>query len=134
MIMEKVEKKKYKIKGSKSDIIYEIISVGILLLLSLIVIYPIYFIIIASVSDPNAIFGGEVFLWPVGFTLSGYERLLEEELIWSGYLNTIIYTVLGTAFNIFLTIPTGWALSRNYLPPKNIVIIKNIIMNFLPGK
>ena len=46
MFMEKVEKKKYKIKGSKSDIIYEIISVGILLLLALIVIYPIYFIII----------------------------------------------------------------------------------------
>ena len=133
MIMEKVEKKKYKIKGSKSDIIYEIISVGILLLLALIVIYPIYFIIIASVSDPNAIFGGEVFLWPVGFTLSGYERLLEEELIWSGYLNTIIYTVLGTAFNIFLTIPTGWALSRNYLPGRKFIMIFFIITMFFGG-
>ena len=131
--MEKVEKKKYKIKGSKSDVIYEIISIGILLLLAFIVIYPIYFIIIASVSDPNAIFGGEVFLWPVGFTLSGYERLLEEELIWSGYLNTIIYTVLGTIFNIFLTIPTGWALSRNYLPGRKFIMIFFIITMFFGG-
>ncbi len=130
---EKSLRRKYKIKSSKSDIIYEIVSLFILILLTIIVVYPIYFILIASISDPDAIFGGEVFLYPVGFTLSGYMRLFEESLIWSGYLNTIIYTVLGTIFNIILTIPTGWALSRDYLPGRKYIMFFFIFTMFFGG-
>lgn len=132
--MKKINlRRKNKIKNAKGDLIYEIISISILLLLALIVIYPIYFIIIASISDPNAIFNGEVFLYPIGITFSGYQHLFEEELIWSGYLNTIIYTVLGTAFNIALTIPTGWALSREYLPGRKFIMSFFIITMFFGG-
>ncbi len=115
MISKKITRPN-KIKESKGDAIFHIVNCFILFLLVLLVIYPLYFIIIASISDPDLILQGEVFLYPLGITFSGYERLLQEELIWSGYLNTIIYTVLGTLFNIVLTIPTGWALSRNFLP------------------
>lgn len=127
------KKHKYKIKGTTSDVIYSIFTFIILSILLLIVIYPIYFIIIASISDPDAIFAGKVFLYPVGITFSGYEKLFEESLIWSGYLNTIIYTILGTAFNIFLTIPAGWAISRDYLPGRKIIMVFFIITMFFGG-
>ena len=76
--MTKEQKKKYKIKDSKTDVIFYIVTGIILGILALIVIYPLYFILIASISDPNAIFNGEVYFLPVGMTLSGYEKLLEE--------------------------------------------------------
>ena len=125
--------KQNRIKGSKSDVIYYII-VGIILgLLTLIVVYPIYFIIIASISDPDAVMNGEVLLWPIGVTFSGYQALGKESLIWSGYLNTLIYTLLGTLFNIVLTIPAGWALSRNYLPGRKFINIFLVITMFFGG-
>lgn len=131
--MTKEQKKKYKIKDSKTDVIFYIVTGIILGILALIVIYPLYFILIASISDPNAIFNGEVYFLPVGMTLSGYEKLLEEHLIWSGYRNTIIYTVLGTLFNIVLTIPAGWALSRDYLPGRKLIMPLLIITMFFGG-
>ena len=125
--------KQNRIKGSKSDVIYYII-VGIILgLLTLIVVYPIYFIIIASISDPDAVMNGEVLLWPIGVTFSGYQALGKESLIWSGYLNTLIYTLAGTLFNIVLTIPAGWALSRNYLPGRKFINIFLVITMFFGG-
>lgn len=131
--MTKEQKKKYKIRDSKTDVIFYVITGIILGILALIVIYPLYFILIASVSDPNAIFNGEVYFLPVGMTLSGYEKLLDEPLIWSGYRNTIIYTVLGTIFNIILTIPAGWALSRDYLPGRKLIMPLLIITMFFGG-
>ena len=125
--------KQNRIKGSKSDVIYYVI-VGIILgLLTLIVVYPIYFIIIASISDPDAVMNGEVLFWPIGITFSGYQALGKESLIWSGYLNTLIYTLLGTLFNIVLTIPAGWALSRNYLPGRKFINIFLVITMFFGG-
>ena len=60
-------------------------------------------------------------------------KLLEEDLIWSGYGNTLIYTVLGTIFNIVLTIPAGWALSRDYLPGRKLIMPLLIITMFFGG-
>ena len=131
--MEKELKKKYTIRESKTDYVYYAISGIILFILAAIVIYPLYFICIASISDPDAILNGEVYLYPVGATIDGYLRLLDEPLIWSGYLNTIIYTVLGTIFNIILTIPAGWALSRDYLPGRKVFMILMIITMFFGG-
>lgn len=125
--------KKNKIKESKTDYIYYGIAGFILLLLAIIVIYPLYFVLIASVSDPDAIFNGEVYFYPIKATFDGYMRLMDEPLIWQGYLNTIIYTVLGTLFNIVLTIPAGWALSRNYLPGRKVFMITFIITMFFGG-
>lgn len=125
--------RKNRIKGSRGDVIYYVIISIILALLTIIVVYPIYFIIIASISDPDAVLNGQVILWPIQITFSGYKALAKETLIWRGYLNTFIYTLLGTLFNIVLTIPAGWALSRNYLPARKIINIFLIITMFFGG-
>ena len=129
----KALKKKNKIKESKTDYVYYAICAFILFLLAVIVIYPLYYIVIASVSDPDAVMTGEVWLYPVKLTFSGYAQLFNRSDVWRGYFNTLVYTLVGTAFNIVLTIPAGWALSREYLPFRKIIMPLLIITMFFGG-
>ncbi len=77
--------------------------------------YPLFFVLIASISDPNYVNAGEVFLYPKGFSLRAYEFVLQDSRIMTGYLNTIIYTVLGTLLSVTVTVCAAFALSRKEL-------------------
>lgn len=101
--------KKICINGDKA---FDIFNYTILALVTLAIIYPLYFIIIASVSEPDAINTGKVVLWPVGFNLTGYEKIFAESSIWNAYRNTILYTLFGTVINIVLTMMFAYPLSR----------------------
>ncbi|MDE6666929.1 MAG: carbohydrate ABC transporter permease [Clostridia bacterium] len=129
----KALKKKNKIKESKVDYVYYAICGFILFLLAVIVIYPLYYIIVASISDPDAVMTGDVWLYPVKVTFSGYAQLFNRDDVWRGYFNTLIYTIFGTVFNIALTIPAGWALSRDYLPFRKLINVLLIITMFFGG-
>ena len=129
----KALKKKNKIKEAKTDYVYYVICGIILFLLAVIVIYPLYYIVIASFSDPDAIMRGDVWLYPVKMTFSGYEKLFNRSDIWHGYGNTLLYTLFGTVFNVVLTIPAGWALSRDYLPFRKVIMVLLIITMFFGG-
>ena len=129
----KALKKQNKIKESKLDYVYYVICAFILFLLAVIIIYPLYYIIIASISDADAVMTGEVWLYPVKVTFSGYANLFKRDDIWRGYFNTLAYTALGTVFNVVLTIPAGWALSRDYLPFRKVIMVLLIITMFFGG-
>lgn len=101
--------------------------------LALVILYPLYFIIIASISDPDAVLGGDVILFPVGITLSGFEAILQRSDVWYGYLNTIIYTALTVILSLVVTVPAGWALSRKRLFGKKLFMIYFIIPMFFGG-
>ena len=93
------------------------VAINVLLIIAaLITLYPLWYVIIASVSHPTAITMGKVYLWPVDFTLQGYELLLENERIWMGYRNTIFYTVAATALQMVVQISCAFALTRRDLP------------------
>lgn len=79
-------------------------------------IYPVYFVIVASVSNATAVNSGRLLLWPNGFHTSGYQYVLSDSRILTGYLNTFIYTIGGTLLGLVGTIPAGYALSRKDLP------------------
>ena len=79
------------IKLTAGDRVFYAINTILLALLALIVIYPLYFIIIASFSDPDAVLAGQVILYPVRVTFEGYAKILQRTDVWRGYLNTIIY-------------------------------------------
>lgn len=102
-------------KAIKSDKIFYTINGIILLFLIFIVAYPLYFIIVASFSDPSMVGTGQVWFWPKGFNLEGYKKILEYEMIWVGYRNTIIYTIFGTAINVAITVMAAYPLSRKDL-------------------
>jgi putative aldouronate transport system permease protein len=78
----------------------------------LIVLYPLIYIVSASISNPHLVNSGEMWLLPKGITFEGYRTLLGNSSIWRGYLNTIYYTVLGTSINLLVTLPCAYALSR----------------------
>ena len=94
----------------------------ILLFLIVIMAYPIYFVLVASFSDPTYVNNGEMLLYPKGFTLLGYEKVFEESRVWIGYGNTLLYTVLGTALGVFFTMMAGFSLSRRELPFRNVIM------------
>ena len=116
-----------------SDKIFYLLNYIFLGFLALVILYPLYFIIIASISDPDAVLGGDVILFPVGLTLSGFEAILQRTDVWFGYLNTIIYTVLTVVLSLVVTIPAGWALSRKRLWGKKFFMIYFIIPMFFGG-
>ena len=100
------------LKKSHSDRVFDIVNTALLAIALLIVLYPLYFITIASYSDPNAIYQGKVYLLPKGITFDGYKKIFESRGIWDGYLNSVIYTVLGTGISVVMTIMTAYPLSR----------------------
>lgn len=120
-------------KSSTSDKFYHLMICIILGLVAFIVLYPIYFIIIASFSDPDAVLAGKVTFFPVGINFDGYKKIIERTDVWQGYLNTIIYTILTVVIALFVTIPAGWALSRKTLPGKKLWMVYFIIPMFFGG-
>ncbi len=97
---------------SIGDKTFDIINTILLSIIFLIVLYPLYFVVIASFSSPSAIMGGEVWFIPKDVTLEGYRRVINNKSILSGYKNSIIYTVVGTAVNLAMTIMGAYPLSR----------------------
>lgn len=99
-------------KQTKADVVFDIFNHILLVLVVFAILYPLYFIIIASFSDPDAINSGRVAFWPVGFNLMGYQKIFADSKIWSAYSNTIFYTLIGTTLNITLTMMFAYPLSR----------------------
>lgn len=129
----KAMKNKNKIKETKTDYVYYAICGIILFLLAVIIIYPLYYIVIASISDADAVMTGDVWIAPVKVTFKGYASLFQRDDVWRGYFNTLAYTLLGTVFNVALTIPAGWALSRDDLPFRKVIMVLLIITMFFGG-
>lgn len=100
------------VKDTKADKIFMGFNYIFIILAVGIVLYPLIYIISASISDPQFVNSGEMWLFPKGFTLEGYKTILENNSIWRGYLNTIYYTALGTSINLLVTLPAAYALSR----------------------
>jgi putative aldouronate transport system permease protein len=121
------------IKDTTGDKIFHTITYILLGLLALIILYPVYFIVIASISDPDAVLAGKVVLLPVGINIDGYMKILERTDVWQGYYNTIIYTVVTVVLSLLVTIPAGWALSRETLPGKKFWMVYFIIPMFFGG-
>lgn len=126
--------KRTKMKKSWDDIVFDVVVYGFLIIALLIVLYPLYFVVIASFSDPYMVLRGEVVWYPKGITFDSYEKIFQSKDIWSGYLNSLKYTVVGTALNVFLTVCLAYPLSRDYFClRKPITLIIMITMYFGGG-
>lgn len=125
--------KKSTIKESKTDRIFLAIIYAMLIFALVIVAYPLIYIASASVSDPSVVNSGEMWLWPKEVTFEGYTTILRNKDIWRGYINTIVYTVVGTSVNLFVTIPAGYVLSRKDFPLKGIFTRMMVITMFISG-
>jgi putative aldouronate transport system permease protein len=109
-------------ENTSSDVWFDFVNVFFVLILMIAFIYPLYFVVIASFSDSGAVWNGEVVLLPARPSLEGYKEIIKYTAIWRGYLNSIIYTVVGVAVNLFVTITSAYALSRKEFMLRGIIM------------
>ena len=132
--VQKHEKpKKHRVRESRGDRVYYAIVYFVLLLLALLVVYPLYFVVIASFSSADAVLAGRVYLFPVDIDFTGYIRCFERTDIWIGYGNTIWYTAAYTVLSVVFTVTAAWALSRKTLPFRKFWMIFFTITMFFGG-
>ena len=122
-----------KVKKSKEDKIFDFFLYTIATIIILVMLYPMYFIIIASVSSPNDVSAGNVMFYPKGINFRAYAKLFEYKQLWTGYKNTIIYAVLGTIFSLVFNIPAAYALSRKDLFGRKFFTIFYLVPMFFTG-
>ena len=99
----------------------------------LIILYPLYLVCIASVSDPDAILQGEVIWKPVDFSLVGYEHVVTYSELWTAYGNSLVYTFLSICISIIVTLSAAYVLSRRRFPGKGILNLYFVITMFFNG-
>lgn len=117
----------------RSDSVFEIINFIFLFFILIIVLYPLVYVISASISDPVYVNQGTMWLYPRGITFEGYQRVFQNPEIWSGYRNTILYTVAGTTINLLFTVPGAYALSRKDLKGRGIMMGLIVFTMFFGG-
>lgn len=104
------------------ELIFEIINNILLFIVLVVVLYPLIFVVSASFSNVMDVIQGKVLLFPVNLNLKAYERVYENKDIWTGYRNTIFYTVIGTIINLAMTVAAAYPLSRRDFVGRNLLM------------
>lgn len=122
-----------RIRETGADLVFTIVNTTFLVIIFLCVLYPLVYVVSASFSDPIAVSSGQVFLWPVKFTFKAYQRIFEYSRIWTGYMNSVFYAVVGTLVNVIMTILAAYPLSRKDLFGKNVLLFLFIFTMMFSG-
>lgn len=126
-------KKKKSTRQSSFDIGFDIVSTILLVIALLIVLYPLYFVVIASVSDANSISLGKVILLPKNVDFVGYRRILQDNRILDGYANSIVYTIASTIIGTITTIMAGYSFSRTDLVGRKALMLLYVFTMYFSG-
>lgn len=127
------KKNKEAVKYSLADNIFEFFIIIFCIFVFIIVAYPLYFIVIASFSDSTYVNQGLVILTPKGFSTYGYGKIFEDTRIWTGYKNTLIYTLGGTAINLLFTLPGAYALAYKRFKARKYIMRAFVFTMFFNG-
>ena len=116
-----------------SDKVFKFFNYTFLTMALIVVLYPVIFIVSASISSPDLVNSGEMWLWPKGITFEGYKMVFDNPKIWNGYRNTLLYTFLGTSINLIVTIPAAYALSRKDFVGRGLITGLLLVTMFVSG-
>jgi multiple sugar transport system permease protein/putative aldouronate transport system permease protein len=122
-----------RIRETGFDLVFSLMNYGVLALILLLILYPLVYVVSASLSDGAAVISGRVVLWPVNFSIAAYEKIFHYERIWIGYANSIFYAVVGTLVNITMTLLAAYPLSRRDLYGKTIILGLFVFTMFFSG-
>ena len=122
-----------KVNESPVDRVFMFFNASILLVITVAILLPLIFIVSASFSSSEAVIAGRVSLWPVDFSLQGYQTIFEHKKVWDGFGNSLFYTVFGTIFNVFMTIIAAYPLSRDDLVGRRVITIAFIFTMLFSG-
>ena len=122
-----------KIRRSATDITFNTVNNILLGLVLIAILYPLWFILIASISDPNLVTLGKITFYPKGITLAGYKKVFEYKDVWTGFRNSFIYTVTFTIIATSLTVSSGYVISRKDLVGRKLLTTFFMICMFFNG-
>lgn len=120
-------------RESFGDKCFVIVNAVLLTLVLIAVLYPLWFVLIASISDTAAVLTGKVWLWPRDFTLAGYKIVLQNGELLRSYGNTVLYTAMGTAINLVLTVMAAYPMSRRDYRGRNALMAFIVFTMFFSG-
>lgn len=126
-------KKHGSMRRTRFDTCFDIITTILLVLALLIVLYPLYFVVIASVSDATSISSGQVILLPKNVSMVGYQRILQDARIGSGYVNSILYTLGSTLIGVTTTVMAGYSFSRSDLAGRKVLMLLYVFTMYFNG-
>lgn len=118
---------------SRADIVFDMAVVLLSVLILIVIAYPVYFVLIASVSNSALVSTGQVVLFPKEINLYGYQQVFQNAKIWTGYWNTIFYAGAGTAVNLLVTLPAAYALSRKEFAARKLLNFFFVFTMFFGG-
>lgn len=110
-------------KRNLSDIIFNVFNYTFMIVIVIITVFPIWHVVVASFSSPNAVSTGRVSLLPMEFNFNAYKSILSDKNIWIGYGNTVFYSFVGTALSMALTMLGGYSLSKTRLRGRKFLMI-----------
>lgn len=113
--------------------LFDVVVWFIATFLLIIVLYPLFLVVVNSVSDPDMVATGKVIFLPKGFNLDGYIEFFKDKDILTGYANTLFYTIFGTCINLLVTVPAGYALSKRTVPGKSFFMTMFLITMYFSG-
>lgn len=122
-----------RMKLTKVDIAYLSLVYTFVGLFTILVMYPLIYVISCSFSSPNALVAGRVFFWPVDPGLMGYEAVFKTSQVWVGYFNSIRYTIIGTILSVLVTMAAAFPLTRKEFPSRKLVTWFYAITMFIGG-
>lgn len=125
--------KHHAIRRTRGDVVFDVINVFVVALITLTMIYPMWYIIIVSIATPEEAALGGIYLWPETISFEAYQNVFKNQDIWLSYANTVLYTVAHTIYVLLLTIPAAYTLSKKQLPGRVIITWYFFITMFLSG-
>ena len=128
------KKNGHPVSDSFPDKVFNVTITIITFIFIILCAYPLIYVVSASFSDPMDIFAGKVWLLPSSPTLKGYKTVFDYPDVWTGYGNSVFYTVFGTLINVFMTVLAAYPLSRKDLKyRKPIIMLFTFTMLFNAG-
>ena len=125
--------KHHAIRRTRGDVVFDVINVFVVALITLTMIYPMWYIIIVSIATPEEAALGGIYLWPETISFEAYQNVFKNQDIWLSYANTVLYTVAHTMYVLLLTIPAAYTLSKKQLPGRVVITWYFFITMFLSG-
>ncbi len=124
---------KAKKKLSIENKIFYIFNTLFWIVIMFMILYPLYLVLIASFSDPDAIVKGEVIWHPVDFSFIGYKAILKYGEMLHSYLNSILYTLTSVIISILVTLSGAYVLSRSKFFGKGVLNFYFVFTMFFNG-
>ncbi len=120
-------------KKTFADKVFDVFNVLIMIFLLVVFLWPLWFVVIASFSDPYLVNAGDVLVLPKGITFDGFMRIFQYKELWIGYRNTIFYTLVGTVISLTLSICLAYPMSEKTFAPRKLLMIFFMITMYFSG-